>query len=312
MWNVPQSPQTGASCPTLTDIVTGEMMKEVGARLNGIDLRIQDMDRLGIDIQAISPNPGQYYYDAPADVARDAARKINDAIAEAVASKPDRLVGMGSLPMQNPELALIEMRRCKQELGLRGIEIGTNIAGRDLDSPEFLDFFAGAQELDLLIFLHPMGFTEPRRLKDHHLNNLIGNPLDTTIALSHLIFGGVLDRYPGLKICAAHGGGFLAAYAARMDHGYHARRDCRQHISRPPSTYLAQCHFDTLVFDPLQLDALIKRWGPERLCLGSDYPFDMAEADPVGFHRHLDDAALNQILGGNAERLLCITPRGVD
>lgn len=295
--------------PSSTDLVTANMMRDIAPRLNALDLRLQDMDKLGIDIQLLSPNPGQYYYGAPADSGRAAARVINDAIAEAVASHPGRFAGMGTVPLQDCQMAVAEMRRCRDELGLRGIEIGTNVAGRDLDSADLAPFFAAAEELDLLLFMHPMGFSEPRRLMKHHLGNIIGNPLDTTIALSHLIFSGVLERHPGLKVCVAHGGGFLPAYAGRMDHAYHHRADCRECISQPPSTYLAKLHFDTLVFDPLQLDALVRRWGPEQLCLGSDYPFDMAEPDPVGFHRSLDDHARNLILGANAERLLGLTEK---
>ena len=297
--------------PTPSDLVTAEMMKTIAPRLNALDIRLQDMDRLGIDMQVLSPNPGQYYYGAPVESGRAAARAINDAIAEAVASRPDRFAGLGTVPLQDCQSAVNELRRCRDELGLRGVEIGTNVAGRDLDDPEFRPFFAAAEDLGVLLFMHPMGFTEPRRLSGHHLANVIGNPLDSTIALSHLIFGGVLDGHPGLKLCVAHGGGFLPAYAGRMDHAYHHRADCRMCIDRPPSEYLARVHFDTLVFDPAQLDALIRRWGPERLCLGSDYPFDMAEPDPVGFHGDLDDPARNLILGGNAERLLGLTRQGI-
>lgn len=296
--------------PSHSDLVTAQMMKTIAPRLNALDLRLQDMDRLGIDIQLLSPNPGQYYYSAPVESARDASRMINDSIAAAVSSQPDRFAGMGTVPLQDCESAIKEMRRCRDELGLKGVEIGTNVAGRELDDQTLTPFFAAAQELDMLIFMHPMGFTEPRRLAAHHLGNVIGNPLDTTIALSHLIFGGVLDRYPGLKICVAHGGGFLPAYAGRMDHAYHHRADCCTCIQRPPSEYLAQLYFDTLVFDPAQLDALIKRWGADRLCLGSDYPFDMAEPDPVGFHSYLEDTSRDLILGANAERLLGIVRTG--
>jgi aminocarboxymuconate-semialdehyde decarboxylase len=297
--------------PTPTDLVNASMMVEVAPRLNGVDLRLEDMDRLAIDIQVISPNPGQYFYGAPIEGARACAREINDTIAEVVAAHPDRFAGLGTVPLQNPAEAILELKRCKAELGFRGVEIGTNVAGRDFDDPDLAPFFAAAEELDMLLFLHPMGFTEPRRLSRHHLGNVIGNPLDTTIALSHLVFGGVLDRLPRLKVCAAHGGGFLAAYAGRMEHAFHHRSDCRTCISRPPSEYLARLYFDTLVFDAGQLEALVRRWGPERLCLGSDYPFDMAEPDPVGFHSGLSDDVRNLILGGNAQRLLGMAPTKV-
>lgn len=293
-----------------SDLANAEMMRKIASQLNGVDLRLKDMDRLGIDVQVLSPNPGQYYYNAPVESARAAARKINDNIADAVAKHPDRFVGLGTVPLQDCQSAIAEMRRCHHELGFRGVEIGTNVAGRELSSEEFGPFFAAAEKLGTLLFMHPMGFTEPRRLSDYHLGNIIGNPLDTTVAVSHLIFGGVLDRHPGLKICVAHGGGYLPAYSGRLDHAFHHRPDCQLCIDKPPSEYLARLYFDTLVFDQTQLDALIRRWGPERLCLGSDYPFDMAEPDPVGFHQNLDDNVRNLIMGANAERLLGIKLQG--
>jgi aminocarboxymuconate-semialdehyde decarboxylase len=294
---------TMPAAPGPSDLVTAEMMREVSPRLNGLELRLQDMDRLGIDVQVLSPNPGQYYYGAPVESGREAARLVNNTIAEAVARHPDRFAGLGTVPLQDCQAAIAEMRRCREELGLRGVEIGTNVRGEELSSPELVPFFRAAEDLDMMLFLHPMGFSEPRRLTNH-LANIIGNPLDTTVALSHLIFSGALERHPGLKICAAHGGGYLPAYAGRMDHAYHHRSDCRLCVTKPPSEYLANVYFDTLVYDRAQVDALINRWGAERLCMGSDYPFDMAEPDPVGFHDHLKDEVRNLILGGNAERLL--------
>ena len=290
--------------PSLTDTVNASMMQAIAPQLNGIDVRLSDMDRLGIDLQVMSPNPGQYFYAAPLECTRASATEINDALAEAVSREPSRLMALGTVPMQDPAEAVAEMRRCSKVLGFRGIEIGTNVAGRDYDDPAFAPFFQAAEELGMLLFLHPMGFTEPKRLGKYHLANVIGNPLDTTVAVSHLVFGGVLDRHPGLKVCVAHGGGFIGAYAGRWEHAFHHRDDCRACISRPPSEYLSQLYFDTLVFDRTQLAALLDKWGVDRLCLGSDYPFDMAEPDPVGFHDGLSDAARNAILGGNAQRLL--------
>jgi aminocarboxymuconate-semialdehyde decarboxylase len=298
----PMAFMSGASRAT-----NAQMFGAIGPKLNGVDERLIDMDRLGVDVQVISPSPGQYYYFAPPEVGRAAAQLVNDGIAAAVASEPARLVGMGSLPLQNVEMAIAEMRRCVDDLGFRGIEIGSNVAGQELADPQFHKFFAIAEELDVLLFLHPLGFSHGYRLAEHYLDNIIGNPLESTIALSHLIFGGVLDTYPRLKLCVAHGGGYLPAYWGRMDHAYHAREDCRQHISRKPSSYLRQVWLDTLVFDREQLDGLIRCHGAEKLCLGTDYPFDMAEPDPLGFHDHLPEGAKARILGLNAAELLGLT-----
>ena len=281
----------------------------IGRKLNGIDERLEDMDRLGVDVQAVSPSPGQYYYFAPDEAGRDAARIVNDGIAEAVARHPDRLVGMGTVPLQNVDMAVQEMRRCVRDLGLRGIEIGTNVAGRELAEEAFRPFFAAAEELGVLVFLHPLGFTHGTRLSEHYLDNIIGNPLESSIALSHLIFGGVLEAHSRLKLCVAHGGGYLPAYWGRMDHAFRARADCRQFIPREPSSYLREVWRDTLVFDRDQLDSLVRTHGPDRLCLGTDYPFDMGEPDPIGFHEHLPDDVKARLLGLNAAELLGLVPK---
>ena len=291
------------SCPA-SDEVNRQQFRQIGAKLNVIDERIADMDRLGVDMQAISPSPPQMYYTVEPDLGRQAARVVNDGIAAAVARHPDRLVGMGTVPLQAPELAVLEMRRCVNELGLRGIEISSNVAGRELAEPQFRPFFAAAEELDVLLFMHPLGFTHGQRLSEHYFNNLIGNPIESTIAVGHLIFGGVLDTYPGLKLCVAHGGGYLPTYWGRMDHAWRARSDCRQHIAKPPSEYLRQVYFDTLVFDRRHLRFLVDTYGPDHLLMGTDYPFDMSEPDPVGFHAQLEATEREKILGGNAARLL--------
>lgn len=297
------SPTFDATLSPETIEVNKRMFAAIGCKLNGVEERIADMDVLGIDVQAISPSPGLYYYGTPPELGREAARLVNDAVADAAARHPDRLVGMGTVPLQNVEFAIAEMHRCLGSLGLRGIEIGTNVSGIDLHDARFRPFFAAAEELGTLLFLHPLGFTSPARMGQFYFNNLIGNPLETTLALGHLIFGGVLDEYPGLRIVAAHGGGTLPSYWGRLDHGWHAREDCRT-CRHPPSHYLRQLWFDTLVFDRRQLDALIAAHGDTRLCLGTDYPFDMAEPNPISFHSGIEGEARARIMGGNAAALL--------
>lgn len=290
-----------------TDAVNRAQFAQIGPKLNSIDAHLTDMDASGIDIQALSPMPGQLIHVVPPEVGREAARIVNDGMASAVAKHPDRFVGMGLVPMQAPQLAVEEMRRSVKQLGLRGIEIPSHVNGRELSDPEFHPIFAAAEELGVLLFLHPLGFTHGERLKQHYFNNVLGNPIESAIAVGHLIFDGVLDRMPGLKICIAHGGGYLPHYWGRMDHAWRARADCREHISKPPSHYLRQLYFDTLVFDKAQLRFLLDTYGAERLCLGTDYPFDMSEPDPIGFHADLPAAAREQILGGTAAKLLGLT-----
>ncbi len=287
--------------------VNRKQEETIRVQLTSVATRLRDMDKAGIDIQAISPSP-QYCYWADPELGREVARLVNNRIAEIVASHPDRFVGMGTVPLQAPALAVAELERMVKDLGLRGVEIGTNVAGAELSDERFRPFFAKAEELDILIFMHPAGFTQGQRLADHYFINVIGNPLDTTVAVSHLIFGGVLDAYPKLKICLAHGGGYAAAYSGRFDHAHRARSDCRRLIKRPPTSYLKKLHFDTIVFTHHQLEYLVGVYGSDHIILGTDYPYDMALPDAVNFvaGAKLARADKAAILGGNAARLLKI------
>jgi aminocarboxymuconate-semialdehyde decarboxylase len=287
--------------------VNRKQMDVISVPLTSVERRLEDMDRTGVDVQALSPSPPQYYYSTPPDIGHAAARLVNDGIAEIVARYPERFVGFGSVPLQAPELAVRELERVVREHDFRGVEISTNVAGAELAEPRFRKFFAKAEELGVLIFMHPNGFSDGRRLTDHYFINVIGNPLESTIAVSHLIFSGVLAEHPKLKICVAHGGGYLPAYAARMDHAHKAREDCRRIIKRKPSSYLKKLYFDTVVFSHAQLEYLVAQYGSDHLLLGTDYPFDMAMTDPVGFVESapkLKRAEKDAIAGGNAARLL--------
>jgi aminocarboxymuconate-semialdehyde decarboxylase len=269
--------------------------------------RIEDMDRMGIDIQAISPAPRQTYYGADPDLGRETSRAVNDFIAEICGRYPDRFVGLGTVPFQAPDLAIAELDRLHKSLGFRGIEIMTHVAGEDLSADRFRKIFARCEELGLVVFMHPDGFTEACRFADHYFANVIGNPLDSTVALHHLIFGGVLRDYPNLKLVAAHGGGFLPAYSGRIDHAAAARPDCCEQLHRMPTSYLKRVYFDALVYTHHQLDYLVDQYGADHILMGTDYPADMGETDPVGFIEGaagLDDAERKAILGTNAARLL--------
>jgi len=293
----------------LSQRVNEQQMADIQPKMDLVAVRIQDMDVMGVDIQAVSPAPYQYYYGIDAEVGRDAARQINDDLAEIVAGHPDRFVAMGTVPLQNTEMAVAELQRCVKTLGMRGVEISTNVNGTELSDPRLTPFFAKAEELDTLIFIHPSGFTQPERFGGHYFMNLISHPLEATLAIGYMIFDGMLDRHPGLKICIAHGGGYAPAYAGRMDHGFHARDDCREHIASPPSSYLRKLYFDTMVFEPDQLGFLIDKYGSDRILLGTDYPYDMGEIDPNGLIDRvadLDDADRARIRGGNAAQLLKI------
>jgi aminocarboxymuconate-semialdehyde decarboxylase len=295
----------------LTNETNVKQMKDRAPKLTGVTQRLADMDRMGVDIQAVSPAPYHYYYFAEADEGAKLARAVNEGIAAVVAGHPDRFVGLGSVPLQNAELAVAELEYAVKKLGLRGVEINTNVNGMNLTDPRLglEKFFAKANELGTVIFMHPLGYTQADRLTNHYFNNVIGNPLDTTVAVSHLIFDGVVQRHPKIKFIAAHGGGFIAHYWARMDHAWKARPDTRTVIKRKPSTYLEKFWFDSITFDPRMLKQLIDRYGAERVMLGTDYPYDMGEDDPRGLIAgvaKLKKADRQLIEGGNAMKLLKI------
>ena len=279
---------------------------EILPKMTDPEIRLRAMDRMGVDVQAISIAPPQYYYWAEPDLGAKASRIENDRLLELVEMHPDRFVGLGTVPLQDVDLAIAELERVV-DMGFRGLEICSSVNGLDFDDPRFVPFFEKVLERDLLLVVHPNGFSQGERLADHYLINTVGMPLDSTLFVSRMIFGGVLERFSGLKICIAHGGGYIPFYPARFDHAWEARADCRRFTPRRPSSYLAQLHFDTMVFDPEDLGYLIRRWGADHVLLGTDYPYDMGEDDPVGLVSKvegLDDDARSLILGGNAARLL--------
>ncbi len=310
-FNASQFEPSGRFANALSREVNFKQMQERGPKLSTIEVRLKDMDRMGIDVQAVCPAPNQCIYWSEPDVGRELARTANERLAEIAATWPDRFVAMGTVPLQNADLAVAELERCVNKLGMRGVEILPNVNGKDLtDASLGLEkFFAKAQELDIVIFMHPLGFTQGERLMDHYFNNVIGNPLETTVAVSHLIFDGVMDRNPKLKVVLPHAGGYLAHYWARMDHAHSARSDCRTIIRKAPSTYLKKFFFDTITFDAQMLRHLIDKFGPEHVVLGTDYPYDMGMENPVKFIDsvpRLARADKDRIMGGNAARLLKI------
>lgn len=295
----------------LTNATNVSQMRDRAPKLMGIDVRIQDMDRMGVDIQAVSPAPYHYFYFTEPALGAELTREVNEGIANVVSLHPDRFVGIGSVPLQNAELAVKELEYCVKKLGLKGVEINTNVNGLNLTDPNLglEKFFAKANELGIVIFMHPLGFTQGERLSNHYFNNVIGNPLETTVAVSHLIFDGVVARNPKIKFIAAHGGGFIAHYWARMDHAWRARPDTRTVIKKKPSSYLEKFYFDSITFDPRMLKQLIDRYGADHVLLGTDYPYDMGEDDPRGLIAgvpKLSAADRRLIEGGNAMKLFKI------
>lgn len=294
----------------LTRETNARQGKERAAKLTDIQVRLKEMDRMGIDVQAVSPAPHQTYYWADPGMGQELARAVNERLAQIGAQHPERFVPMGTVPLQDADLAVNELTYCAQTLGMRGVEINPSVRGMELtDERLSLErFFGKAEELGMVLFMHPVGFTHGERLSNHYFNNVIGNPLETTVAASHLIFDGVLERHPKLKIVLPHAGGFLAHYWARMDHAWRARPDTRGRIKRKPSSYLEKFYFDTITFDRGMLAHLVERFGEDHVLLGTDYPYDMGMEDPLGFIEglKLSRAGKDKIEGGTAARLLQI------
>ncbi len=286
------------------------MLPQAAAPLSDLSMRFSDMDRMGVDMQVVSPLPTQYYYWADNDLARQIVDQQNEHIADICSKHPDRLVGLGTLALQHPELAVAQLEHAVKNLGLRGFELSTAVNDRELSHASLEPVWAKAEELGCVAFIHPMGCSLGERLQPAYLSNSVGQPVETAVALSHLICAGVLDRHTGLKVCAAHGGGYLPTYIGRADHAYHARPDART-MAHPPSDYLRRIFFDSLVYSTAGLRKLIDQVGVEQIVIGTDYPFDMGHYDIhalIGATAGLTSEQHAAILGGNAARLLALSP----
>jgi aminocarboxymuconate-semialdehyde decarboxylase len=290
-----------------TKVLGQKQEEDIRARITGYDERLADLDAMGLDMQLVLPPPNQCFYTVPLDISVTASRMVNDGLAEYVAKKPDRFIALGTVPLIDGSEAAKELERCMTTLGMKGAEILTNVAGHELSEPPYAPFWKKAEELGALIVIHPNGFTEGRRFTRFYFSNVIGNPLETTIALHYLIFDGVIERHPNLKILAVHGGGYLPAYSGRIDHAWGARSDSHGGLPQPPTAYLKKIYVDTVVFTPHQLAELVRLFGAGHVIMGTDYPFDMADFDPIGHVASVDgfDAStIAAIAGGNARRLL--------
>ena len=292
-----------------------ELLDMVGQKLQVPSLvmaesRIADMDAQGIDMEALSINP--FWYKADRDVAEKLIKLQNEKLAELVARKPDRFVAFTTVALQHPELAVQQLVHGVKTLGLRGMSAGCAVDGLELANRKFHPVWAKAEELGVLIFLHPDGTPEAakRFAGNGGLGNTIGNPLETTIALSHLIFEGTLDKFPGLKICSAHGGGYLPSYAARSDAicATFPDRCAAVPLKKKPTEYLRQLYYDSLIFTPEALRHLIAEVGVDRIMLGTDYPYPWTKTavDHIFATPGLSDADRVAMLGETAARLLGI------
>ncbi|UXI76876.1 amidohydrolase [Streptomyces vinaceusdrappus] len=285
--------------------VNGPMVRARVPRMTDVALRLASMDAQGVDVQLVSPSPSHYHYWADEATAEKVYRLANEATAAHCAQAPDRLRGLGLVPLQHPG-HLVRALDHALEQGLDGVEISSHAPGRELSDPAYEPFWSRAAERGAILFLHPFGCTLDERLDRWYLSNTVGQPTENAVALSHLIFSGVLDRHPELKIVAAHGGGYLPTHIGRSDHAWSARSDAGAGCAHPPSSYLRRLYFDSLVHDPHVLRELVRVAGADRVLLGSDFPFDMGTEDPVAALRtaRLPDADFHAVRGGNAAALL--------
>jgi aminocarboxymuconate-semialdehyde decarboxylase len=284
-------------------------IQRVWPPLTSVERRLADLDAIGVDVQLVGPMPMHRYWAEP-ELAVKLTTVINGAVAAHCADGAGRLYGLGTLPLQHPDLAVRELRRAVTELGLKGVSVSTDVDGRELADPAFDPVWEAAADLSAVVFIHPWGCSLGPRLGAHFLGNTFGQPAETALALSHLIFGGTLDRHPGLKLLAAHGGGFLPTYIGRSDHAWAERPDARGGCAHPPSSYLRRIWYDALVYTPQALHHLVEVVGSDKVVLGTDYPFDMGVTDPVerATAAGLPAADLTAILSGNAATLFAIAP----
>ena len=269
-----------------------------------LDDRIRAMDRIGVGMHALSLTQPMVYW-ADDELGLRLCVAFNDAVSEAHRKHPERFIGFACLPLQNPGLALEELERVARLPGIRGIYMATAVRDRELSDRSFFPVYERIADLGLPIFLHPMMINN-ERLKQFYLINLLGNPFDTAIAAAHLIFGGVLDAFPKLEASLPHAGGVLPILRGRLDRGFEIRRECKV-IARPPSAYLHRFTYDTISYSQPIMDDLVELVGAERILMGSDYCFAIADNDPVktvNAMKSVNDRQREQILWGNAARLL--------
>ncbi len=293
-------------CARMT--IDGKFFREVTGNCWDPQRRLEECDRHGVTVQVLSTVPVMFSYWAQPQHGHDLAQLLNDHIAEVVRAHPQRFAGLGTLPMQAPELAIRELERCVRELGLCGVQIGSHVNGRNLNDPSIVAVLQAAEQLGAAVFVHPWDMMARDRMGKYWLGWLVGMPAETALAICSVIFGGVLEKLPRLRIAFAHGGGAFPGTIGRIEHGFNCRPDlCAVDNPRNPRDYLGRFYLDSLVHDADALRQLIRLVGAQRVALGSDYPFPLGEAEPgrlIESLPELTDAVRHRLLAGTALEFL--------
>jgi aminocarboxymuconate-semialdehyde decarboxylase len=295
----------------MLDLANGKSHGPIPTTLVNVDQRLRDMDAQGVELQILSAVPMLFGYAESTEIGTAVSRLTNDSMLAVTARNPDRFQVFASLPMQDAGTAVAEIERLAGETVVRGVQIGTNVAGNNLDDPLLGPIWAALERYELPALLHPCPpLVGVNRMGGYHLSNLIGNLVETTVAIASLAFGGILERHPGLRIGLVHGGGYWPYQTGRWDHGFEWRREAQVNLQVPPSTFYGQVFCDTITHDRGSLRFLGERVGWDHVMIGTDYPFDMAEPDPVGELRGigLDPSKERAVLEGNVKHFLRSAP----